>query len=113
MNHQSDLPDFLACTPQGVWRIVGTRVSFDSVIHSFWEGATPEEICQDFPSLSLAQVYGTIAYYLSNREKVDAYLQQGRRELEKLQQELEGRHRDFLSSLRHRLTANRQSPTPA
>ena len=81
MNPNTDLPDFLACTPQGAWRIVGTRVSLDSVIHSFWEGATPEEICQDFTSLSLAQVYGTIAYYLSNREKFDAYLQQGRCEM--------------------------------
>jgi uncharacterized protein (DUF433 family) len=113
MSPNTDLPDFLASTPQGAWRIVGTRVSLDSVIHSFWEGATPEEICQDFTSLSLAQVYGTIAYYLSNREKFDAYLRQGRREMEKFQQELEGRHREFLSSLRHRLTTNRQSPTPA
>ena len=113
MNPDIDLPDFLFSTPQGTWRIVGTRVSFDSVVHSFWEGATPEEICQDYPSLALAQVYGTIAYYLSNRDKVDTYLQQGHRELEKLRQELKGRHRDFLSSLRQRLLTNRPSPTPS
>src|SRR5918994_4411139 len=113
MNPQTDLPDFLARTPQGAWRIVGTRVSLDSVIHSFWEGATPEEICQDFPSLSLAQVYGAIAYYLKQRDKVDAYLQAGRDDAEKLQQELNGRHREFLSRLRQQLLSNRQSPTPS
>jgi len=113
MKPDLDLPDLLMCTAQGTWRIAGTRVSLDSVIHSFWEGATPEEICQDFPSLSLAQVYGAIAYYLKQRDKVDAYLQAGRDGAEKLQQELSGRHREFLSRLRQQLLSNRQSPTPS
>ena len=113
MKPDLDLPDLLICTPQGTWRIAGTRVSLDSVIHSFWEGATPEEICQDFPSLSLAQVYEAIAYYLKQRDKVDAYLQAGRDGAEKLQQELNGRHRDFLSRLRQQLLSSRQSPTPS
>jgi uncharacterized protein (DUF433 family) len=113
MNSDLDLPDLITSTPQGTWRISGTRVSLDSVIHAFWEGATPEEICQDFPSLSLAQVYEAIAYYLKQREKVDAYLQAGRDSAEKLQQELNGRHRDFLSRLRRQLLSSRQSPTPS
>jgi uncharacterized protein (DUF433 family) len=95
MDPDLDLPDLLTCTPQGTWRIAGTRVSLDSVIHSFWEGATPEEICQDFPSLSLAQAYGAIAYYLKQRDKVDAYLQAGRDGVEELQQELNGRTETF------------------
>jgi uncharacterized protein (DUF433 family) len=113
MKPDLDLPDLLTCTPQGTWRIAGTRVSLDSVIHSFWEGATPEEICQDFPSLSLAQVYEAIAYYLKQRDKVDAYLQAGRDGAEKLQQELNGRHRDFLTKLRQQLLSSRQSHTPS
>ena len=113
MNPDLNLPDLLICTPQGTWRIAGTRVSLDSVIHSFWEGATPEEICQDFPSLSLPQVYGAIAYYLKQRDKVDAYLQAGRDSEQKLHRELSGRHREFLSKLRQQLTSNRQSPTPS
>ena len=108
-----DLPDLLTCTLQGTWRIAGTRVSLDSVIHSFWEGATPEEICQDFPSLSLAQVYGAIAYYLKQRDKVDAYLQAGRDGADKLEQELNGRHKEFLSRLRQQLLSSRQSSTPS
>ena len=107
------LLDLLVCAPQGTWRIAGTRVSFDSVIHAFWEGATPEEICQDFPTLSLAQVYEAIAYYLKQRDKVDTYLQAGRDSAQKLQQELNGRHRDFLSKLRQQLLSGRQSPTPS
>ena len=113
MNADLDLSNLLICTPQGTWRIAGTRVSLDSVINCFWEGATPEEICQDFPSLSLTQVYGAIAYYLRQRDKIDAYLQAGRDSAEKLHQELNSRHREFLSKLRQQLLSSRQSPTPA
>ncbi len=111
MDPRLDVPGLLVSTPQGSFRIAGTRVSLDSVIHAFWEGATPEEICQDFPSLSLAQVYGVIAYYLNHRDEVDAYLQVGHEEIEKLQKEFTARHRDFLTDLRRRLTASRQART--
>ncbi len=113
MDSDVDLPELLVRTPQGVWRIAGTRASLESVIYSFLDGATPEEICQDFSSLSLAQVYGVIAYYLKHREKVDAYLKTQQQAAEKLQQELRVRHRDFLRDLRERLLAHRQSPPPA
>jgi uncharacterized protein (DUF433 family) len=63
--------NLLTRTPQGTWRITDTRVSLDSVVAAFWAGSTPEEICQDFPSLSLVQVYSTIAYYLSHQEQLD------------------------------------------
>jgi hypothetical protein len=36
--------------------------------------------------LSLEQVYGAIAFYLTNRELIDAYLEEGEQEFEKLQQ---------------------------
>ena len=113
MSSNIDLPDILVCTPQGSLRIAGTRVSLDSVIYAFLEGATPEEICQDFSALSLAQVYATIAYYLNNREQVDAYLQEERRASENLRRELKARHRDFLKDLRQRLIAGRQPPASA
>jgi uncharacterized protein (DUF433 family) len=112
MDSDKDLPELPVCTPQGVWRIAGTRVSLDSVVYSFLDGATPEEICQDFSSLSLAQVYAAIAYYLQHRDKVDAYLKTQEQAAEKLRQELRVRHRDFLRDLRERLLAHRQSPTP-
>lgn len=111
MNSRVTFPDLLSCTPQGTWRIAGTRVSLDSVIHAFWEGGTPEEICQDFPSLSLAQVYSVIAYYLTHRVEVDAYLQEQQEAAEKLRQELKVRHSDFLADLRRRLLARRHTQT--
>lgn len=61
-------------TNAGVLRIKGTRVSLDSVIIAFNQGATPEQIVQDYDSLTLGQVYAAISYYLQNRDEVDTYL---------------------------------------
>ncbi len=107
-NTRVTLADFLSRTPQGSWRITGTRVSLDSVIHAFWDGATPEEICQDFPSLSLAQIYSVLAYYLTHRNEVDAYLQEQQQAADKLREDLTARHGDFIADLRRRLLARRQ-----
>ncbi|MBW4479400.1 MAG: DUF433 domain-containing protein [Tolypothrix brevis GSE-NOS-MK-07-07A] len=71
---------------QGGYWIEGTRVSLDSVIYSFLNGESPESIAQNFPLLSLEQVYGAIAFYLANREMLDAYLKQGEAEFHQLQQ---------------------------
>lgn len=58
------------------YRIAGTRVSLDSVVHAFLRGETAEAIAQSFPLLTLEQVYGAIAFYLANRNAVDDYLTQ-------------------------------------
>ena len=65
---------YITRTPEGSYRVAGTRVSLDSVIHAWWDGRLPEAIVADFPSLSLEQVHGAIAYYLGHRIEVDRYL---------------------------------------
>jgi uncharacterized protein (DUF433 family) len=64
----------LTITPEGMVRITGTRVPLETVVRAFYAGATPEEIAQDFPSVTLAQVYAVLAYYLAHRAEVDAYV---------------------------------------
>ncbi len=70
---------------KGYW-IEGTRISLDSVVYSFLNGDSPESIAQNFPLLSLEQVYGGITFYLANRELVDAYLAEDAAEFKGLQQ---------------------------
>jgi uncharacterized protein (DUF433 family) len=69
----------------GYW-ITGTRISLDSVVLSYLNGESPENISQNFPLLSLEQIYGAIAFYLSNRDIVDAYLEKSEDEFQQLQQ---------------------------
>src|ERR1022692_1456390 len=59
----------------GGYYVAGSRVSLPSVIFGFRDGASPETIRQNFPSLSLAQVYGAIAFYLSHPDESGTYLQ--------------------------------------
>ena len=69
----------------GYW-IAETRVSLDSVVHAFLNGESPESIAQNFPLLSLEQVYGGITFYLANRDLIDDYLAAGETEFDQLQQ---------------------------
>ena len=61
----------------GGYYIAGTRVSLDSIVYAFREGESPETIRQNFPSLTLEQVYGAIAFYLGHQAEVDANISAG------------------------------------
>lgn len=79
----------LVVTEQGTIRIKGSRVSLDSIVHHFKLGATAEQILQSFPSLSLSDVYSTIAYYLTRRSEIETYLERQEVEADNLQRQLE------------------------
>jgi uncharacterized protein (DUF433 family) len=89
----------------GVLRVAGTRVSLDSVIYAFDEGATPEEIAQAFPTLDLAAIYSIIGYYLQNRAEIEQYLEQRKVQRDELKKEIESRFN--LHGLRARLLARK------
>lgn len=72
LSNPSPLP--LTEDASGVIRIGGTRVTLDTLVAAFDEGATAEEIVQQYPSLGLADVYAVVSHCLQNRPAVDAYL---------------------------------------
>jgi uncharacterized protein (DUF433 family) len=104
------LPECLVRVSEGVIRVAGTRVSLESVVRAFQDGSTPEEICLDFPSLDLVRVYSVLAYYLTRRETIDAYLPAQQRSAETARQELQARHSPFLAEVRRRVAARRALP---
>jgi uncharacterized protein (DUF433 family) len=53
----------------GVVRIQGTRVTLDTVVTAFLEGATAEEILEQYPSLQLSDIYTVIGYYLATQNR--------------------------------------------
>jgi uncharacterized protein (DUF433 family) len=87
-------------TAEGGWRIADSRVSLDSVVCAYWEGKSPEAIADDFPALSVEQVYGAIAFYLRNQSEIDAYLAQQREKWKQLAAESNLRHASLLNRLR-------------
>jgi uncharacterized protein (DUF433 family) len=60
----------------GVMRIGGTRVTLDTLVSAFSDGATAEEIVQQYPSLRLGDVYAVLGYYLRRRPDIEVYLRQ-------------------------------------
>ena len=74
----------------GGYYVLGTRISLDSVVYEFRAGRSPESIVESFPLLSLEQVYGVIAFYLSNRSDIDAYLTTEEEAFEAMSQPIQG-----------------------
>jgi uncharacterized protein (DUF433 family) len=64
---------------EGVYRIGESRVSLDSLVYLFREGMSAESMVESYPSLSLEQVHGALAFYLSHQREVDTYLAEGKR----------------------------------
>ena len=91
----------------GVVRVGNTRVTLDTVIGAFLDGASAEEIVCHYPVLVLADIYAVIAYYLRHRSAVDAYLQQRKLQSENIRSQNETRFDP--SGVRERLLARRST----
>ena len=81
----------LTITADGAVLVANTRVTLDTVVAAFHDGVTAEEIAQQYPSLTLADVYAVIGYYLQRRAEVDAYLQQRREQAARIRRDNENR----------------------
>ena len=72
---------------EGVYYVPGTRISLDSIVYAFREGCSPESIREDFEGLTLANVYGAIAFYLDHQADIDAYLVQRKEQWAELERQ--------------------------
>jgi uncharacterized protein (DUF433 family) len=90
----------------GVIRVRGTRITLDTVWAAFNEGATAEEIVQQYPSLSLADTYQAIGYCLRHPTVLDPYLAKRSEGAEEIRKSNESRWRP--EGIRARLLERRQ-----
>ena len=77
-------PAPLQANEDGVILIGKTRVTLDTVVSVFNQGATAEEIVYRYPSLNLADVYATIAFYLKHQSEIEVYLRQRRQQAQEI-----------------------------
>ncbi|MBZ5498565.1 MAG: DUF433 domain-containing protein [Acidobacteriia bacterium] len=82
----------LEVNADGVVRISGTRVTLDTLIAAFSDGATAEEIAQQYPSVPLADVYSVLGYYLRRPSEIQSYLDRRRDDAQRVQAENESRN---------------------
>jgi uncharacterized protein (DUF433 family) len=92
--------------PDGLMRVRGTRVTVETVLAAFAEGATAEEIAQQYPSISLADVYQVIGYCLRHSSELEPYLARRREDINETRRSNESRWPP--AGIRDRLLARRQ-----
>ena len=97
----------LETDPHGVIRVGKTRVTLDTIFMAFTDGATAEEIAQQYPSVPLADVYYIIGYYLRRQGEVEAYLSQRRQHADGIRKQNESRFDPI--GIRSRLLARQAS----
>ncbi len=91
--HQDPVP--LRVDERGEVRVGTTRVIYKLVIEAFEEGATPEEIAEKmYTSLTVADVYGAVAYYIRHKDEVREYMRLWDEEADRLQKEIEAKQPD-------------------
>lgn len=95
----------LAKSADGIVRIGETRVTLDTIVAVFKQGATAEEIVHRYPSLRLGDVYASIAFYLNHKEDVETYIQQRQQQAQEIREMNEARFDP--QGLRDRLLARR------
>ena len=85
----------------GSIRMGSSRVTLDCIVHESTSGSTAEQIQDDFPTLSLREIYGAISYYLDHEDQVEEYLQRRDQEAARIRAKIEDRPR--IDALRRRL----------
>lgn len=97
----------LKADADGVVHVGGTRVTLDTIVAAFEEGATAEEIVHQYPSVNLADVYAVVSYYLRRRSDVEVYLSQRQQQARAVRQQNEMRFDPY--GIRDRLLARRSA----
>ena len=89
----------------GVIRVGHTRVTLESLIALFEQGASAEEIALRYEVLNLHDIYATLSYYLGHREQTQEYLDRARQAWFVARRDVE--RRSPVAQIRDRLTRYR------
>jgi uncharacterized protein (DUF433 family) len=74
MSTPTDIGTLIVRSPEirgGRPRVAGTGVTVQRIASWYRLGLSPEEIADEIPHLSIAQVYAALAYYHANRGEID------------------------------------------
>jgi uncharacterized protein (DUF433 family) len=89
--------------------LMGHRIGLHEIVLYYNESYSPEMLVGQFPTLSLALIHKTIAFYLENRAEVDAYVAAHEAACARLR--AAARKAPGLQELRQRLQAMRKAET--
>ena len=70
-------------------RVIGSRITLDTLVHIFQRGDTVEDLAEGFPTLSLQQIKTVIDWYLAHQREADEYLEERETQAERVRQLIE------------------------
>lgn len=91
----------------GVIRVGGTRVTLDSIMAAFHDGASAEQIAECYPAVPLGDIYEAIGYALRHASEIESYFAWRESQAETVKNENIGRFPQ--DGLRARLLARRDN----
>ena len=89
----------------GEYYVAASRVPVGVVIAAWKRGDTPARIVEQFPALTLADVYGVITYYLDHQADLDAHFAALAAEYERLRLQARAERSEVYDDLRQRIEA--------
>jgi uncharacterized protein (DUF433 family) len=94
----------------GTIRVGNTRITLDVLLGYLLSGVKPEEIVSEewYPTLSLADVHGVLAYYYRHQAEIDEYVKVRREEADRRQSEIETTQPTY-AEVKARLLARRNA----
>ena len=90
MTMDQNIGSLIVCTSSvlgGRPRIDGTRIAVRTIAILYKQALSPEEIADQYPQLSLAQVYAALTYYHANQPEIEADIATEQAEYERLARE--------------------------
>ena len=94
----------------GVLYVQGTRVPLESLVWLWREGHSAEGTREGYPTLTLSQVYGAIAYYLDHHGVVDHMLADSAAQFDAQRRAAEANEPRRYSELRQRFKETQARP---
>jgi uncharacterized protein (DUF433 family) len=88
---------------EGTYYVRGQRVPLSGIIYDWKNGASPETIADNFPILSLVEVYGAITFYLDHRQELNEHFAQLREQEREILAQAEKNRSEWSRDLRHRM----------
>jgi len=106
----SKLPDFLEHDELGSIRLTGHRITLYHLLWYYGEGFSPEALHEQFPTVSMALIHKTLAFYWENKSELDAYVKEKQTRIDQLR--AQGSMTD-VAKLRERLVAQQSTVSEA
>lgn len=103
-------PEHIEVDDRGVARIAGSRSRVINIVLDTRNGMTAQEIHEQYPHLSIAQIHAALAYYCDHRQEIDAAIERELEEVAAMRSANPGPSRDkLLTRLGRPSSSDRQS----